>query len=189
MNINKWLLYNSAALVAVFTFGAAAFSLEYSIPWLHNVFNLSTGARLGVLLLFGLVCFPGVLVGSLLVGAAFGGSGEDINFALLEELVEAFSVLIALLMMQHFKLGNFYTKESFYFPHVLFLCLLTSFLSATGRLIVLVQFDEIEEGFNFSEYIGSVLLGNLLAAVVFFTLAIFIMHAFNQYFEQHSSNH
>ena len=188
MNINKWLLCNSAAVLAVFVFGAATVSLENSFVWLHNIFDMPTGARLGMLLIFGLICFPGTLVGSLLVGVAFIEPGESINVKVLEESAGAFSALIALLMMHYFKLSNFYTKESFYYPHVLFLCILTALLSATSRLIVLVQFDQIDKDFNYSEYIGSVLLSNLFGTLVFFTLAIFIMQAFRQYFMQHTAD-
>lgn len=187
MNINKWLLYNLTAMTVVFVFGAANVSIEQYTPFFHNLLDLPTGARLGMLLLFGVVCFPGTLLGSLLNGVAFLEPGEGFAFEMIEESVEAFSALVALLMMQHFKLSNFYTSQNFYYPHVLFLCFLTAFITATARLITLVQFGEIEENFNFSSYIGSILIGDLLGTILFFSLSIFLMQALNHYFEQQSS--
>ena len=187
MNINKWLLYNLTAMTVVFVFGAANVSIEHNIPFFDNALDLSTGARLGMLLLFGLLCFPGTLLGSLLIGVAFLDPGEGLAFEMIEGSVEAFSALLALLMMQHFKLSNFYTSQSFYYPHVLFLCFLTALLTALGRFIAIVEFGELEENFIFSSYVGSILIGDLLGTILFFSLSIFIMHALQQYFEQQSS--
>jgi len=189
MNSFKTILLNNViSMVMVLMVSSATFALEFNISAIAGLMDLSTGARLGALLLFGLSAFPGILAGTLLASVIYADpTSIHAGVATYNAIAEAFAPLVALLMMQQFKLSNFYTAESIYYPHVLFLCILTALFASFSQFLVLVKVEHgMPEVFNFSSYMGSILLGDLLGTLVFFSLLIFMVQAFSDHLKQTS---
>ena len=180
------ILNNFVAMLMVFWVGAANFALGLNISSISGLLDLSTGARLGALLLFGLSSFPGILAGTLLVSAFYlDPTSMFAGIATYNVLAEACAPFVALLAMQQFKLSSFYTAKGFYYPHVLFLCILTALFTSFSRFLVVTSAkSSLPEMFNFSSYMGSIFLTDLLGALMFFMVLIFVATAFVEHLDQ-----
>jgi hypothetical protein len=182
------LLNNVVAMMMVMMVSSANFALESNISFIDGLLNLPTGARLGALLLFGVSAFPGVLAGTLFASAIYADPMSiHASIEVYDSIVQATAPLIALVMMQQFKLSNFYTSKGIYYPHVLFLCILTALLASFSRFLCMVKLHHnLPSDFGLSEYMGSILLGDLLGTLVFFLLLIFMAAAFFEHLDQTS---
>lgn len=173
-------------MAMVLMVSSANFALEFNISVIDGLLYLPTGARLGALLIFGLSAFPGILAGTLLASIIyFDPASMHADIATYHALADASAPFVALLTMQQFKLSNFYTTKSIYYPHVIFLCILTTLFASFSRFLIVVKVEHgMPEMFSFSSYMGSLLLGNLLGTLVFFTILIFITQAFSEHIKQ-----
>ena len=176
-------------MLMVMMVSSANFALELNISFIGGLLDLPSGARLGALLLFGMTSFPGTLAGTLLSSAIYTDPMSIYaGIVFYDSIAVATGPLIALLMMQQFKLSNFYTSKGIYFPHVIFLCVLTALLTSFSRFLIMTKVDHgLPSDFNLSEYMGSILLGDLFGTLVFFSLLVFMVQAFSEHLKQTSN--
>jgi len=182
------LLNNVVAMLMVMMVSSATFALELNISAIDGLLNLPAGARLCALLLFGMTAFPGVLAGTLLANVVYADPMSiHASVEVYSVIAEATAPLIALIMMQQFKLSNFYTSKGVFIPHVLFLCILTALLSSLSQFLIMTNIEHgMTRDLNLSEYMGSILLGDILGTLVFFSLLIFMAQAFTEHLKQTS---
>ncbi len=129
------------------------------------------GAKVLAFLLFGFWAFPGVLLGSLLSGfLLYDFWNVNPIYGPLGSLVGALAPMLAILIMQFFRLSNFFNDGmKVQFGHVLFLVILSSLINTLFKLFIYLNkvTDLNGQAIDPVQFIQNYLAGDILGGFVF----------------------
>ncbi|MCH9712001.1 MAG: hypothetical protein K0U20_05180 [Proteobacteria bacterium] len=154
------------------------FATSFLMAWLSgvdialgNYLWLPMGAKVLAFLLFGFWAFPGVLLGSLLSGfLLYDFWNVNPIYGPLGSLVGALAPMLAILIMQFFRLSNFFNDGmKVQFGHVLFLVILSSLINTLFKLFIYLNkvTDLNGQAIDPVQFIQNYLAGDILGGFVF----------------------
>ena len=154
------------------------FATSFLMAWLSgvdialgNYLWLPMGAKVLAFLLFGLWAFPGVLLGSLMSGfLLYDFWNVNPIYGPLGSLVGALAPMLAILIMQFFRLSNFFNDGmKVQFGHVLFLVILSSLINTLFKLFIYLNkvTDLNGQAIDPVQFIQNYLAGDILGGFVF----------------------
>ena len=166
---------NLAAILAMlltYPTVVSVYTIDHSyVDW----FNAPIGPRILLLLLFGYWVFPGLLLGTVLSYLIFDvlsfnqGLALDLTF----NFVDCIAPVVALYIMQSFRVASFFTSDKIVYRHAIFYCILSSLIVAFSRLI-LASNQGVCDSSQCFVYLVSNLVGSLSGSfVLFFIFAVF----------------
>ncbi|MCH9646315.1 MAG: hypothetical protein K0U08_06705 [Proteobacteria bacterium] len=154
------------------------FATSFLMAWLSgvdialgNYLWLPMGAKVLAFLLFGFWAFPGVLLGSLMSGfLLYDFWNVNPIYGPLGSLVGALAPMLAILIMQFFRLSNFFNDGmKVQFGHVLFLVILSSLINTLFKLFIYLNkvTDLNGQAIDPVQFIQNYLAGDILGGFVF----------------------
>ena len=154
------------------------FATSFLMAWLSgvdialgNYLWLPMGAKVLAFLLFGLWAFPGVLLGSLMSGfLLYDFWNVNPIYGPLGSLVGALAPMLAILIMQFFRLSNFFNDGmKVQFGHVLFLVILSALINTLVKLFIYLNKVTYLDGQAIDpvQFIQNYLVGDILGGFVF----------------------
>jgi len=155
---------------------AAVYTIDHSyVEW----FNAPLGPRIVLLLLFGYWVFPGLFLGTVLSYLIFDvlslNQGFTIDLTL--NFVDCIAPVVALYIMHFFRIAAFFTHEKIVYSHAIFYCILSSFIIAFSRLI-LVSNQGVVNSIQCFDYLASNLMGALTGSLSMLFITGVMAYAF-----------
>ncbi|RUM77648.1 MAG: hypothetical protein DSZ13_01240 [Candidatus Thioglobus sp.] len=172
-------LYSNFAIIAVVYLTSALMSWMYGVDiTIGNYLWLPMGAKVLAFLLFGIWALPGVLIGSLMSGMFLYDFWIGNTFyGPLGTLVGVFAPLLAIMVMRHFHLSNFFDAGKINFRHVLFLIILSSLINTLAKLFLYIDKVKGIDGKSVDalNFIQSYLTGDVLGGIVFVFIVLKVL--------------